>query len=99
MESSPDHKLPCNIHWLMRRSRAVYVGLVAGTVLLGLSSRRFRSELPVVVGDYAGDTLWAAMIYFIAATSWKKTSPRRLAFGALVFSFAVELSQLDQADW
>jgi hypothetical protein len=96
---SPCGKLLCTIQPLMRRSRAVYVGLVAGTVLLGLSSRRFRSELPVVVADYAGDTFWAAMVYFIIATIWNKTSPGRLALGALVFSFVVEFSQVYQAAW
>jgi hypothetical protein len=83
----------------MQRSRSVYLLLVGGTVLLGLASRRFRSELPWVVGEYAGDTLWAAMAYLIAVTIWNKTTPGRLAFGALAFSLAVELSQLYEAGW
>ena len=83
----------------MRRSRAVYVGLVAGTVLLGLASRQFRSELPSVVANYAGDTLWAAMVYLMGATIWNTAATGRLALGAFAFSLAVELSQLYDADW
>jgi hypothetical protein len=76
-----------------------YFGLGVGTVVLGLASRRFRSDLPLVVGEYAGDTLWAAMVYFIAAMFWPKASAWLLASGALGFSFAVEVSQLYQAPW
>lgn len=81
------------------RSRVLYLALVAATVLVGLGSRHFRSVLPSFVGEYAGDTLWAAMVYLIAGAIWNETSPARLASGALTFSFAVEFSQLYQADW
>ena len=83
----------------MPRSRAVYLGLAVGTASLGLTSRRFRSELPWFVAEYAGDTLWAAMVYFIAAMFWRNAGVRRLAAGAFGFSLAVELSQLYQAPW
>jgi hypothetical protein len=68
-------------------------------MLLGLASRRFRLELPWVVAEYAGDMLWAAMVYLIAGTIRNKASPARLAVGAFTFSLAVEISQLYQADW
>ncbi|HVK59749.1 MAG TPA: DUF2809 domain-containing protein [Candidatus Kapabacteria bacterium] len=83
----------------MRRSRSIYFGLAAGTVILGLASRRFRSELPWIVAEYAGDTLWAAMVYLIAATIWNRASPVLLAVGAVSFCFAIEFSQLYQAEW
>lgn len=81
------------------RSRAVYAALVALTVLLGLASRQFRATLPTVVGDYAGDTLWAAMVFFLAAALWPSTSIGRLAAGALAFAVAIEMSQLYHAPW
>jgi hypothetical protein len=84
---------------VMQRSRAGYFGLVFGTILLGLASRQFRSELPWFIAEYAGDTLWAAMVYFIAAMIWHTASAGRLAAGAFGFSLAVELSQLYQAPW
>jgi hypothetical protein len=83
----------------MRRSRFIYSGLATGTVILGLASRRFRSELPWIIAEYAGDTLWAAMVYLIAATIWNRASPVLLAVGSVSFSFAIEFSQLYQAEW
>ncbi len=84
---------------VMPRSRGSYLGLVVGTALLGLASRQFRSEMPWFVAEYAGDTLWAAMVYLIAAMIWRNASAGRLAGGAFGFSLAVELSQLYQAQW
>jgi hypothetical protein len=84
---------------VIRCSRAVYVALAAGTVVLGLASRRFRSELPSVVADYAGDTLWAAMVYLISAALWNRASSKRLALGAALFCLVIELSQLYNGNW
>ncbi len=95
-------QLASRIEWSMRpmrRSRVIYFGLVVGTVLLGLGSRRFRSHLPAILGEYAGDTLWAAMVYFLTAAIWNRATPGRLAVGAFSFAVAVELSQLYQAVW
>jgi hypothetical protein len=83
----------------MPRSRGIYLGLVAAMIFLGLASRRFRSELPWFVAEYAGDTLWAAMVYFIAATIWRNAGAGRLAVGAFCFSLTIELSQLYHAPW
>jgi hypothetical protein len=82
-----------------RPSRGVYFGLAIGTVLLGLASRQFRSELAWILAEYAGDTLWAAMVYLFAAAIWNTANPARLAVGASAFSLAVELSQLYEAEW
>jgi hypothetical protein len=84
---------------MMPRSGGIYLGLVVATVLLGLGSRQFRSELPWVIAEYAGDTLWAAMVYFLAAMIWRNAGAGRLAAGAYSFSLAVEVSQLYQAPW
>ena len=76
-----------------------YLALVIGTVLLGWASRRFRSNLAWFIGEYAGDTLWAAMVYLMAAMIWRNAGAARLAAGAFGFSMAVEVSQLCQAEW
>lgn len=84
---------------MRRRSRPLYLALTAVSVALGLASRRFRDALPAFVGAYAGDALWAAMVYFLAAAVWPRASIRRLATGAGVFALAIELSQLYHAPW
>ena len=81
------------------RSRAAYAGLAIVTVALGLASRRFSATFPDAVGLYAGDAVWAATAYFAAAVIWPRTRIAHLAIGALVFSFAVETSQLYHAPW
>jgi hypothetical protein len=83
----------------MMRSRPHYLALAAATVALGLASRRFRRALPAFVGAYAGDVLWAAMVYLLAAAVWPRASVRRLAVGTAVFALAIELGQLYHAPW
>ena len=72
---------------------------MAGTIVLGLASRRFSAALPDVVRLYAGDALWAATVYLAAAVMWPRARIVHLAIGALVFSFAIETSQLYHAPW
>jgi len=82
-----------------RRSRAVYAAAAVVAIALGLASRRFSPPLPDAVRLYAGDVLWAATAYFLAATVWVRVPVALLAAGALAFSFAVETSQLYHAPW
>lgn len=81
------------------RSRALYLLLAAATIVTGLMSRRFRDELPGFVGAYAGDVLWAAMVYLLIAAAWTRAPVRRIAAGAAIFSLAIELGQLYHAPW
>ena len=81
------------------RSRALYLALALAVVALGLASRRFRPELPAFVGAYAGDALWAAMVYLLAASLWTRARVSTLALGAVLFSFGIEITQLYHAPW
>ncbi|HYW11492.1 MAG TPA: hypothetical protein VE871_06025, partial [Longimicrobium sp.] len=51
--------------------------LAAATVVAGLASRRFGGVLPGFVAAYAGDVLWAAMVYLLIAAAWPGASTRR----------------------
>ena len=84
---------------LVRRSRALYAGLVLLVSALGLASRRFADAFPDGVRLYAGDVLWAAMVYFAAAAAWRRAPVARIAVGALLFSMLIEASQLYHAPW
>jgi hypothetical protein len=72
----------------------------AGAVLvLGLGSRRFRAYLPAFVAEYAGDTLWALMVFLgISALAPHARMSRRAAI-ALATAYLVEVSQLYHAPW
>jgi hypothetical protein len=81
------------------RSRVLYLALALAVVALGLASRRYRPALPPFVGAYAGDTLWAAMVFLLAAALRNRARTAVLAAGALLFAFGVEAAQLYHAPW
>ncbi len=79
--------------------RIIYLLACLLTVALGLASRRFGYALPDFVAGYAGDTLWAAMVYWGIGLLFPASRLRTRMAGALLFSYAIEVSQLYQADW
>jgi hypothetical protein len=81
------------------RLRLRYAVLLAATVLLGLASRRYAEALPRFVAAYAGDALWAAMVYWMGVLAWPMLSRKQLAGAALGVAVVVELSQLYRAAW
>ena len=82
-----------------RQRRVLYLGCVLAVVALGLGSRRYGTYLPAFVGEYAGDTLWALMVFLGWAFVRPASPTGRLAVFALVTSYVVEFSQLYQAPW
>ena len=79
--------------------RLVFLGLGAVTGLLGLASRRYAAGLPAWVGAYAGDALWALLVYWLAGAWQPGWLARRRALVASAFALSTELSQLAQAPW
>lgn len=81
------------------RKRAAYL-IAAGTVLgVGLASRRHGAALPTFVARYAGDTLWALMVYLGLGVVVPTARTSRRAALALALSYSVEASQLYRAPW
>ena len=83
----------------MKRKRVHYALLIILTVLLGISSRKFPEILPSFLFLYLGDTLWALMVFFIMGFLLPRTSTIKIGIAALVFSLAIEFSQLYQSTW
>ena len=81
------------------RNRITYLIWIIVTMILGLSSRKFGPYLPVFVRDYAGDTLWALMVFWGIGILFVKMSTGKVMAAALLFSYAIEFSQLYQAEW
>jgi len=81
------------------RRRAIAAAAALVTVVLGLASRRYGSELPEFVAAYAGDTLWALLVYLVVTALAPSAAVAHRALAALVFSFAIETSQLYHAPW
>ncbi|MES2205447.1 MAG: DUF2809 domain-containing protein [Pseudomonadota bacterium] len=83
----------------MKRNRFIYLTLIFITISLGLASRRYSSFLPAWLAEYSGDTLWALMVYVCFGWLLPKHSTYKIALYALLFSYAIEISQLYHALW
>jgi hypothetical protein len=81
------------------RSRCVYTGLLIATIFCGLASRRYATQLPTLIGVYAGDALWAAMVFWFIAICFPRLSIWRIAIATCAVAAVVEASQLYHAPW
>ncbi|BDD06011.1 ribosomal maturation YjgA family protein [Aureibacter tunicatorum] len=79
--------------------RFQYFLLFISTILLGLGSRKFDYLLPNFIAAYAGDTLWALMIYWGTRMVFTHIRIQTALYFALIFCFTIEISQLYQAEW
>ena len=83
----------------LQRPRVACAALFALTVVLGLGSRRYAAALPELVGEYAGDTLWATAVYWLGAILLPRARTAAHAAGAFGFALLIEVSQLYHAPW
>ena len=83
------------------RSRTILVTALLLTVVLGPGSRTgmARHMLPRFLTAYAGDTLWATLVYLGLLLLWPRLSVWRAAAGGLGFSALIEFSQLLHPPW
>ncbi|WP_461146729.1 ribosomal maturation YjgA family protein [Spirosoma pulveris] len=82
----------------VNRNRLLYGLLVLCTILIGLASRYFFSDVQFIK-SYVGDALWALMVYFGLAFLFTRWSVKTLALVSIIFSFSIEVSQLYHAPW
>jgi hypothetical protein len=66
---------------------------------LGLGTRKYSLIFPPWIQLYAGDTIWALMVYILFGMVFNKQSPFRIATMAIAFSFCIEFSQFYHAPW
>ncbi|RYD65368.1 MAG: DUF2809 domain-containing protein, partial [Verrucomicrobiaceae bacterium] len=85
----------------MQRNRLVYGRWLVMVIVAGLVSRSgwARGYLPEFVRDYAGDALWALMVFLGLGFIFPKARTGVIALAALGISFAVEFSQTYRAEW
>jgi hypothetical protein len=79
--------------------RPALLGLAVLVLLLGLASRSKSMPWPPFFAAYAGDTLWALLVFLLLRFVAPARPVLHVAGAALAFSFAVEFSQLYQAPW
>lgn len=84
---------------VLPRVKISYLLCAAVVLALGLASRRYNVWLPTILSKYAGDTLWALLVFLgISALRPDARLPLRGAV-ALGIAFLVEISQLYHAPW
>lgn len=81
------------------RHRAPYILLAFGTTIAGLASRKYGVYLPALVRAYAGDILWATLVFWLIRVVFVQKASRWVANMALLFAFSIEVSQLYHAAW
>ena len=79
--------------------RMTYLAAALAVMLAGLGSRILRPHLPVFVAEYAGDTLWALMLFLLVSTLLAGRPIRTRAEISLAVAFLVEISQLYHSPW
>ncbi len=75
-----------------------YCLLTTATLLIGYFSRQ-NSQAGTFIHDYAGDALWAGMIYFGFRFLIPKSPLKTSVLYTFLFTYCIEISQLYQADW
>lgn len=75
------------------------MALLCLTIAAGLASRHYPALFPGFIARYAGDTLWAAMVFWILALASRRAGTGVLAATAMAIAVAVECSQRYHAIW
>ena len=83
----------------MIRARISFFLCAVVVTIVGLASRRYQAVLPEFIGEYAGDTLWALMLFLLVSTLLAGRTVISRATISLVLAFVVEISQLYHAPW
>ena len=66
------------------RNRMIYLFFTLLIMCLGLASRKYIYYLPIFLGKYAGDTLWATMVYLGLAFIFNKFTTKRITIISLI---------------
>lgn len=79
--------------------RILYFVITSLVMIMGLLSRKFMFIFPKNIAPFIGDMFWAMMVYFGFRFLLPKLALLKSFNIALIFSFAIEISQLYQSNW
>lgn len=82
----------------MKRNYKIYIPVVAFLIGLGLPSRIIPQYFPSWYVLYAGDFLWATVVFFFYCLLFNLT-PKQAAIASLTTSYLIEISQLFHPQW
>ncbi|CAK8717077.1 DUF2809 domain-containing protein [Candidatus Electrothrix aarhusensis] len=82
----------------VQRNLLVYILIIAIIIALGLPARLVPQYLPGWYVTYAGDFLWATLVFFLYALLFR--FPTKFCFCiALITAYLIEISQLFHPAW
>lgn len=81
------------------KKRFIYITVILVTIASGLFVRSKKAYFPDLINLYAGDALYAFMMYYVACALFLKKSIVFRGMVSLFICYSIELSQLYQADW
>lgn len=70
-----------------------------GIVALGLPARLIQDRLPQWYTLYFGDYLWAMLLFFLFALTFRSMDTLKVAVITLIFTYLIEISQLFHPQW
>ncbi|AXG74764.1 DUF2809 domain-containing protein [Flavobacterium arcticum] len=84
---------------MKNKKRLIYILAIVLTIVSGLFVRSKKMWFPDVVNLYAGDVLYAFMMYYVVCFIFIKKNITFRAITGLLICYTIELSQLYQAEW
>jgi len=81
------------------RKRILYLLSAIPVLIAGLASRKLREQLPQFLAEYAGDTVWALMLYLLVSMLLAGRPIVVRAAISVALAFLVEISQLYHTPW
>jgi len=68
-------------------------------MVCGLLTRSTYIEFPKFISTYAGDVLWALLVFWLVHALVPKWQTKHVALVAIIFAFSIEFSQFYHAPW
>lgn len=84
---------------MKNKKRLIYILAIVLTIAAGLFVRSKKAWFPDMINLYAGDVLYAFMMYYVVCFIFINKNIMFRAITGLLICYAIELSQLYQADW
>jgi hypothetical protein len=82
-----------------RRHTQIYLLIMVVIIAFGLPARIIQDQLPKWYVLYFGDYLWAMLLFFVFALTLRNMSTFKVSIAALLFAYAIEISQLFHPPW
>jgi hypothetical protein len=83
----------------VHRNRLVYTVLGALVIISGLAVRSPALDIPPFFAKYAGDALWAVLVFLGFGWLFRSRPTWQVTLMAIVFSCTIEFSQLYHGKW